>query len=281
MELHPEETLVIYTDGCRLSKPNRGGIGIVLVWTDRDGHEQSHGESPPGFRGVTPPQMELKAAIEALKLVQRSSSIVAPDLYRKVWLYSDATYLVNHFQTAKSSWPKAKWLTRDGTPVENVELWKELIREEKRLGLPLRIEKVKGHGKNPFNIKADRLARASAEGAFNPPLKPSKVRRKRGSKRLRQGTIPMEGQRLTIHVHKGEFMRTQRLNQFEFTVDTPGSLHGEVGLACAKERIDIREGHHYLVQFNEDTKNPRIEAVLMEVIDGDEASPGDQTDPLG
>lgn len=278
MELHPEETLVIYTDGCRLANPNRGGIGIVLVWTDRDGREQTHEESPPGFRGVTPPQMELKAAIEALKFAQRSASIIAPDLYRKVRLYSDATYLVNHFQAAKSTWPKAKWLTRDGTPVENEELWKELIREEKRLGLPLRIEKVKGHGKNPFNIKADRLARASAEAAYKPSLKPSKVRRKKGSKRLRKGMIPMEGQRLTIHVHKGEFMRTQKLNQFEFTVETPGPLQGEVGLACAEERVNIREGHRYVVRFNEDTRNPRIEDAL-EVIEGEEASSSGSPDP--
>lgn len=275
MENHPEETLVIYTDGCRLAKPNRGGIGFVLVWTDHDGHEQTHGESPPGYLGVTAPQMELKAAIEALKFVQRSSAIVAPDLYRKVWLYSDATYLVDHFQIAKSGWPKAKWLTRDGTPVENDELWKQLIKEEKHLGMPLRIQKVKGHGTNPNNIEADRLARISAEGAFNPPLKPSKIRRKQGSKRLRPGKIPMEGQRLTIHVHKGEFMRVQRLNQFEFTIDTPGPHHGEVGLACAEESIDIREGHRYLVRFNEDSKNPRIEEMLMEVIDGDGLDSGE------
>lgn len=79
----------------------------------------------------------------------------------------------------------------------------------------------------------------------------------------------MEGQRLTIHIHKGEFMRAQRLNQFEFTVETPGPLHEEVGLAHAELDVEIREGHSYLVRFNDDAKNPRIEEVYMEVIEGD------------
>lgn len=278
VELHPEETVVIYTDGSRLAKPNRGGTGIVLVWTNRDGHEETYEDAPPGYRGATPPQMELKAAIEGLKLLMRSPPIVPVDLYRKVWIYSDATYLVNNFQSAMSGWPAAKWRTRDGTPVENVELWKDLVKQAKRLGLPLRIEKVKGHGTNPYNQRADQLAQTSAKGAFHPPLKPSKLRHRKSPKRLRKGTIPMEGQRLTIYVHKGEFMRDQQLNQFEFSVETPGPLHGEVGLAHANLDIVIREGHSYLVRFNEDARDPRIVEVLMEVIEGEsnESEPDDE-----
>ena len=277
MELHPEETVVIYTDGSKIQDPNRGGIGIVLVWTNHDGHEETYEDAPPGHHGVTPPQMELKAAIEGLKLLLRRPPIVPPDLYRKVWIYSDATYLVNNFQSAKSSWPAAKWRTRDGTPVENEDLWKDLVKQARKLDLPLQIKKVKGHGTNPYNARADTLAKSSAKAAYNPPLKPSKLRRKKSSKRLRPGTIPMEGQRLTIHVHKGEFMRAQQLNQFEFSVETAGPLHEEIGLACAALDVDIREGYSYLVRFNDDPKDPRIEEILMKVIEGD----GQDSEPNG
>ena len=61
MEIHPENTLVIYTDGSKRPKPNRGGVGMVLVWTNAEGHEKSYEHSPPGFFGVTPPQMELSS----------------------------------------------------------------------------------------------------------------------------------------------------------------------------------------------------------------------------
>jgi ribonuclease HI len=33
MEIHPEETVVIYTDGSQIPKPRRGGFGVVVLWT--------------------------------------------------------------------------------------------------------------------------------------------------------------------------------------------------------------------------------------------------------
>jgi hypothetical protein len=79
---------------------------------------------------------------------------------------------------------------------------------------------------------------------------------------------------MTIHVHKGELMRPQRVNQFEFTVRTPGPRFEEVGLATADPNIYIREGHTYCVRLNDDEGNPEIVEVLMEVIEG-----GGETEP--
>jgi ribonuclease HI len=281
MELHPEETVVVYTDGSQKPKPRRGGIGIVLCWTNDEGYEEEHWESPPGYRGVTIPQMELKAVIEGLKLLLKKPPIVPPHLYRKVRIYSDANYVVENHDRAKYQWSQNKWRNRQGAPVENGDLWRELIKLERKLGLRVEVMKVEGHGQNPHNQKADQLAKASAELARKPPLVPGRVRRKQGRKRLRRGTVPFEGQELTIHVHKGELMRPQQVNQFEFTIRTPGPHFEEVVLAAADPALHIREGHFYLVRLNADSGNPEIAAVLMEVVDGGpplgrpEANPGD------
>ncbi|HEU4461678.1 MAG TPA: RNase H family protein, partial [Solirubrobacterales bacterium] len=168
----------------------------------------------------------------------------------------------------KFQWSQNKWRTRDGAPIENGELWRELIKLEKKLGLRVEVLKVEGHGKNPHNQKADQLAKASAEMAQQPPLVPGQIRRKQSPKRLRRGTVPFQGQEITIHVHKGELMKPQRVNQFEFTVRTPGPLFEEVGLATADPSINIREGHTYRVRLNDDEGNPEIAEVLMEVIEG-------------
>jgi ribonuclease HI len=269
VELHPEETVVIYTDGSQKPKPRRGGIGMVFCWTNEDGHEEEYLESPPGFLAATIPQMELKAVIEALKLLLRDPPVVPTHLYRKVRIYSDAEYVVKNHILAKFQWSKNRWRNRDGKPVENAELWRELMRLEKRLGLRIEVMKVKAHSQNPHNQKADQLAKASAAVPQKPALVPAKVRRKESKKRLRRGTVPFEGQELTIHVHKGERMRPQNVNQFEFTVRSPGSLAGEVGLATADPAIvDIREGHAYRVRLNDDDSNPQILEVLIEIIDG-------------
>lgn len=272
MELHPEDTVVIYTDGSQIAKPRRGGLGVVLLWTNEEGGEEEYLFSPPGYKGVTIPQMELKAVIEGIKLLLRKSPIVPLSLYRKVWVYADALYVVNGHPSAKWAWSNQGWRNKDGAPVENAPLWKELLNLEKRLRKPIEIHKVKGHGTNPHNAAADQLAKSSARVAVQPPLIPGKVRRKKGSKRLRRGTVPIEGQKLTIHVHKGEFMRLQNVNQFEFSVQTPGRYFEEIVLATASTDLEIREGHTYLVRLNDDPKHPQIVEMLMEVIDGQDES---------
>jgi ribonuclease HI len=258
----------MYTDGSQIAKPRRGGVGVVLLWTNDQGYEEEHLFNPPGYRGVTIPQMELKAVIEGLKLLLRKPPVVPPHLYRKVWVYADATYVVNGHPSAKWTWSVRGWKNKEGTPVENAPLWKELLSLEKRLRKPVEIHKVEGHGNNPHNNTADQLAKSSAKVAVQPPLIPGNVRRKKSSKRLRQGTVPIEGQRLTIHVHKGEFMRLQNVNQFEFSVQTPGRYFEEVALVTASTDLDIREGHTYMVRLNDDPKHPQIVEVLMEVIEG-------------
>lgn len=268
MEIHPEETVVIYTDGSQKPKPRRGGIGIVLCWTDDDGHEREHWESPPGYLGVTSPQMELKAVIESLKLLLRKPPMVPVHLYRKVRVYADANYVVENHDRAKYQWSANRWRNKDGAPIENAELWRELIKVEKKLGLRIEVDKVKAHSNNPHNQKADELAKASAAMAQKPALVPGKVRRKQSRQRLRKGTVPFEGQEVTIHVHKGERMRPQNVNQFEFTVRTPGPVYEAVALATADPSLDIREGYTYRVRLNDDDAHPQIVEVLMKMIDG-------------
>lgn len=63
--------------------------------------------------------MELKAVIEGLKALKRPC---------KVNLYSDSSYVINAFKEGwLEKWQKNNWLKSDKTPVENQDLWKELL----------------------------------------------------------------------------------------------------------------------------------------------------------
>lgn len=269
MERHDEGAVIIYTDGSQFSGPRRGGIGIRLCWTNKAGHEETFDHFPPGYRDVTVPLMELKAVIEGVRLLLRQQPLVPPSLYTKVVIYSDATYIVNGHPNAHGAWQRSKWHTKDGTPVQNAEQWKELLRLERRLGKRLEVRKVKGHSKNPHNRAVDKMARQSAKAAVNPSLTPAKLRRKRSPKSLEPGGVPMEGQRLTIHVHRAEHLRVQRVDRYRYSVESQGPHYQAVGIAFADPSINLSAGHCYLVRFNEDTKNPRIEEVYMEVIQGE------------
>ena len=75
-------------------------------------------------------------------------------------LYSDSAYLINAFRNHWiDNWQRNGWKTASKKPVENQDLWQELLT---LCGIH-HIEwiKVKGHADNEENNRCDALARAA------------------------------------------------------------------------------------------------------------------------
>lgn len=135
--------VTVYTDGACSGNPGPGGWAAVLR---TGGHEKEIS----GFEPATTNQrMELTAALRALEALKYPC---------RVKLYSDSAYLVNAFlQDWISRWERNGWLNVKKEPVENQDLWRELI----RLNRIHRVEwiKVAGHAGDPANERCDELAR--------------------------------------------------------------------------------------------------------------------------
>lgn len=133
----------IYTDGACSGNPGPGGWGAILIYNGAE-------KAISGFETATTNQrMELTAAIEALKALKYPCSIK---------LYSDSAYLINAFrQHWIDNWLAKGWLNSQKKPVENQDLWKQLI----KLADNHQIEwiKVPGHQDNVYNNRCDQLAR--------------------------------------------------------------------------------------------------------------------------
>jgi len=134
--------VTIYTDGACSGNPGPGGWGAVLMFNEF--RKEMSGFEPQ----TTNNRMELTAAIVALKALKEPC---------EVRLYSDSAYLVNAFQQKwLENWKKRNWVKSDRKPVENQDLWKELL-------LLTEIHavtwiKVKGHASNKENNRCDELA---------------------------------------------------------------------------------------------------------------------------
>jgi ribonuclease HI len=134
--------VMIYTDGACSGNPGPGGWGAVLMYGQHI--KEMSGAEP----NTTNNRMELQAAIEALSILKEPC---------KVTLYSDSAYLVNCFKQGwYKGWLKNGWKNSKGQPVENQDLWKELL----RLMEIHQVEyvKVKGHSDNKWNNRCDELA---------------------------------------------------------------------------------------------------------------------------
>lgn len=133
----------IYTDGACSGNPGPGGWGAILM------HQGREKEISGTDEYTTNQRMELQAAIEALKALKTDC---------QVKLYSDSAYLINAFQKRwLEKWQNNGWLNFKKEPIENQDLWKQLVELTKQH----QVEwiKVEGHADNDLNNRCDRLAR--------------------------------------------------------------------------------------------------------------------------
>lgn len=137
-----KKTVIVYTDGACSGNPGPGGWGVLLQWNKQE-KELSGGEPQ-----TTNNRMEMRAVIEALKAVNQPC---------KIKIHSDSALIINTFKKGWiDTWIKKGWKKSNKKPVENQDLWKEMLRAMK----PHDVEwiKVRGHADNERNNRVDRLA---------------------------------------------------------------------------------------------------------------------------
>ena len=134
--------VALYTDGACSGNPGPGGWGCVLLYKqkrlEKSGYEQH----------TTNNRMEILAAIRGLEALKEGCAVD---------LYSDSAYLVNAFEKGwLRNWQRNGWLKSDKKPVENQDLWQQLL----ALCATHKVKwhKVKGHASNVENNRCDELA---------------------------------------------------------------------------------------------------------------------------
>lgn len=230
-----------------------------------------------GWVGATNNEMELQACIEALSIaLGRRRPFDLAD-FSKIVIHTDSMYVSDNFVVAKYEWPKNGWKTRGGAPVLHTDLWKELIRLVKRADkdfhLKVEIKWVKGHKKDQFSKRADKLAKQSARSAANRTIKVQNVRRRTGPNPIEAGSVKVVGQVEDIRILNVTYLRPpHRLYHYAYEVIGPGSpnLHAADKVFSA---FPLSAGHSYRVRFNDDVANPRIVEVLEELMLGSSREP--------
>lgn len=143
--------VLLYTDGSCLGNPGPGGWAFILVHPATGKKLERSG----GEKLTTNNQMELRAVIEGLSLLKRSTSVE---------IISDSAYVLGGLSSWMASWKKNGWKRRVGgklAEVKNIDLWKELDRLSELHQLVF--TKVKGHSGHPENERCDELAVAESK----------------------------------------------------------------------------------------------------------------------
>jgi len=135
----------IYTDGSCIENPGNGGWAAIIFMNNEKiaitGNKKN----------TTNNQMELMAAIEALKKIPTG---------QKVQIYTDSKYVKLGITEWIEKWSQNNWKTSSKQKVKNLALWTELNEISKKH----KIEWfwVKGHAGNLINEEVDALAKKAA-----------------------------------------------------------------------------------------------------------------------
>lgn len=140
--------ITIYTDGACSGNPGAGGWGAIL----QCGNFEKHISGAELL--TTNNRMELTAVIQALKCIFKPS---------KASVYTDSAYIVNAVsQGWLRNWQRNAWHTSSNKPVQNQDLWLELLKLMETHDVTF--IKVKGHADNELNNECDSMARAAIRG---------------------------------------------------------------------------------------------------------------------
>lgn len=134
--------VIIYTDGACSGNPGPGGWGAILRFGE-------HLKELTGSEArTTNNRMELTAVIRSLQALKFPC---------RVKLHSDSAYVINAFQQGWiDGWMARNWKKADRSPVENRDLWEELLVAMDNHDIEW--IKVKGHSNDTWNNRADKLA---------------------------------------------------------------------------------------------------------------------------
>ncbi len=142
MGMSDKPVVEAFTDGACSGNPGPGGWGVLL----RMGNHEK--ELYGGEADTTNQQMELQAAVEALKALKQPCRIT---------IISDSKYVVQGMKEWIHNWKAKGWRTAGKKPVSNLERWQELDSLAARHKVTW--QWVKGHAGHPENERADELAR--------------------------------------------------------------------------------------------------------------------------
>jgi ribonuclease HI len=257
-----ERVINIYTDGSSRSTPRRGGVGIRYIYVNESGYEKSIDLNLPGYPNASSQEMELQACVLALNHLDDYPELAR---FKKVVIYSDSKYVVDNFYNALFRWSKNGWTRKEGAPVLNASIWKELLKVIRKCGRRVEFIKVKGHSSDIHNKAVDKLAKISATKPFNQALSTTIIRRKKSNRKTKIGSVPPVGQRITIRIVQSQYLREQKLYRYRYEVMSKSSpFYKNVDFAVTEHVL--REAHTYSIRMNSEQGNPRIVIVFKEVI---------------
>jgi ribonuclease HI len=257
--------LKIYIDGSAFDNPGgRGGFAAIVEYPD-DWNREKEVLRQEGYTETNNQRMELRACVEALRYVRENAANLG---IQRVIIVTDSKYVYENWSRAHF-WKANGWRNASGRPVENPDVWKELLYIRPKVRV--RTEIVWRKGKTtPILKEVDRCAKRAADQPWNTDrgFREGKIARSTLGPRNASTLFPARGQEATIRVYRsGMVGKNDHKIYFELYSEAEKRLTEKYrAYASGEVAAALHRTHWYKVKFNDNPSYPTIELVVQETI---------------
>ncbi len=263
-------SLKIYIDGsCRKNPGGSGGFAARI--------EYPFGWDVPdelieyvGYFETNNNRMELRACVFAHEWILEQGEDLG---VQHVQVVTDSKYVFDNYQRA-AGWSTNGWRNVHGRPLENIDLWKDLLRVRRKLGFRVRMEVKLIAGKSTLVTKmVDREAKAAAArpSKVDRGFRPGKIGRAKSNTGKAAKLFPAAGQEITIRVYQTmPIRREEQKVKFQlYSAQAKDFVEKFVAYADAGVGNELHRQHAYVVRMNDVAAYPRILGIVGEVKEAD------------
>jgi ribonuclease HI len=262
--------LKIYIDGsCRKNPGGAGGFAARIEYPFEWNLPDELIEYA-GYFETNNNRMELRACVFAHEWVWEQGENLR---VQHVQIVTDSKYVSDNYNRA-IGWSTNSWRNVHGRPLENVDLWKELLRVRRKLGFHVRVEVKFIAGKStPITKVVDRDAKAAAAlpTEVDRGFRSGKIGRAKNNPGKAAKLFPAAGQEITIRVYQTlPIRRGEQKIKFElYSVQAKDFIEKFVAYADATLGNELHRQHAYVVRMNDVPEYPRILGIVGEVKESD------------
>lgn len=262
-----ENEVEIYVDGSAITNPGSlvGCAGIVCYPKSLNLPSKEL-RWPYSSGGIG--AMETLAVVNALKWINKNEQYLHDHEIDSISIFSDSQYVVSAANVWvykwSDPWSKNKWKKSNGGTVRNQGLWKEYLRERKKISFNINIEKIEG--KSTQETKAvDKAAKKAARSLVKKPnfeQMPYKQGRSLLGKKSRLISFDETGETLLIRVYSHALVSRKKDSEYEvrFEVIKDKNIEGRFKAFTSQDIgfQNIDRGHYYHATFSDDKIMPTI-----------------------
>jgi len=256
--------LKLYVDGSCLRNP--GGNSGHAAWLEypSDWDMPDRPLDLVGFHESTNNRMELRAVIWAYRWIQDQGNGLGVS---RVQIITDSQYVYEYVRLAHT-WKQNRWRNAQNRPVENSDLWKEILSLRNKMIVRTDLEWMLGK-KSAITRAVDKSAKEAAKHATETDRgfhsgKIGRTKNKVGGAAL---LFPASGQQARIRIYQtSAFSSGENKIKFQlFSEEQQDYFAKFVAYASPEVGLGLHRQHTYNVQFNANPKYPVIEAVVEEL----------------